>query len=381
MKRYVLPLYRFFESYQGFQVRRLRSHFSERLSQTMSTPPLEAGLLDLITSLSHPGAEPDEARFNTTALELARYQREHNAAYGQFCEATGQTAPAHWREIAAVPTEAFRHAPLRTFPEEEIAASYHTSGTTGEGYGVHDFRTLELYRASVLGAWRALELPTLPQLILIRPPEEAPHSSLSSMMGILGKVAGQAWYLESDGKLKAAALLPALRAARKPVLLLGTALVFLHLFEAMGEESLSLPEGSRALETGGYKGSGRTLSKEALYGLFTEKLGLGPQALINEYSMTELSSQWYTRGMGQPHIGPAWTRSLVVNPATGQEVGEGEEGVVRLFDLANAGSVLAIQTRDLAIRRGAGFELIGRDPAALPRGCSRAADEEALQGA
>lgn len=346
----------------------------------MSTTSLEAGLLNLISSLSHPGVELEEERFNTMALEIARTQRERNAPYRQFCEAIGQTAPANWREIAAVPTEAFRHAALRTFSEEEIIASYHTSGTSGEGYGVHDFRTLELYRASVLGAWRAMELPVLPQLILIRPPEEAPHSSLSSMMGILGKIASQAWYLESDGKLKAAALLPALRAARKPVLLLGTALVFLHLFEEMGAESLVLPEGSRALETGGYKGSGRTLSKEELYRLFSEKLGLAPEAVINEYSMTELSSQWYTQGLGQPHRGPAWTRSLVVDPATGLEVGEGEQGVVRLFDLANADSVLAIQTRDLAIRRGTGFELIGRDPAALPRGCSRAADES-LQGA
>ena len=50
--------------------------------------------------------------------------------------------------------------------------------------------------------------------------------------------------------------------------------------------------------------------------------------------------------------------------------------MVRLFDLANLGSVLAIQTQDLAVAREDGtFELLGRDPAALPRGCSRAADE------
>ena len=40
------------------------------------------------------------------------------------------------------------------------------------------------------------------------------------------------------------------------------------------------------------------------------------------------------------------------------------------------GSVLAIETQDLAIRRERGFELLGRDPGALPRGCSRAADEQ-----
>jgi hypothetical protein len=65
----------------------------------------------------------------------------------------------------------------------------------------------------------------------------------------------------------------------------------------------------------------------------------------------------------------------VIDPETGNEVATGKAGVLRLFDLANVGSVLAIQTADLAVRRASGFELIGRDPAAIPRGCSRRADE------
>jgi len=35
-------------------------------------------------------------------------------------------------------------------------------------------------------------------------------------------------------------------------------------------------------------------------------------------------------------------------------------------------SVLAIQTEDLGIRRGTGFELLGRAAKAEPRGCSLA---------
>ena len=154
------------------------------------------------------------------------------------------------------------------------------------------------------------------------------------------------------------------------MLLLGTALAFVHWLEAM--ETATLPAGSHVFETGGYKGSRRTLSKAALYEMFRQRLGLDPSAVINEYGMTELSSQCYTRGLGRPHVAPPWVRAIVIDPATGREVAEGETGVLRIYDLANAGSVLAIQTRDLAIRRGADFELLGRDPAALPRGCSRA---------
>jgi hypothetical protein len=44
--------------------------------------------------------------------------------------------------------------------------------------------------------------------------------------------------------------------------------------------------------------------------------------------------------------------------------------LVRVLDLANVWSVLAVQTQDLAVRRGDGFELLGRARQAEPRGCS-----------
>jgi hypothetical protein len=51
-------------------------------------------------------------------------------------------------------------------------------------------------------------------------------------------------------------------------------------------------------------------------------------------------------------------------------VEDGETGLVRVFDLANVYSVMAVQTEDLAVRRGDGFELIGRAQFAESRGCS-----------
>ena len=49
---------------------------------------------------------------------------------------------------------------------------------------------------------------------------------------------------------------------------------------------------------------------------------------------------------------------------------QNDDDVARVFDLANVFSVAAVQTEDLAIRRGGGFELIGRAQLAEPRGCS-----------
>jgi hypothetical protein len=67
---------------------------------------------------------------------------------------------------------------------------------------------------------------------------------------------------------------------------------------------------------------------------------------------------------------PSWARAKVISPETGHEVADGEKGLLRIFDLANVFSVMAIQTEDLVIRRGEHFELIGRAELAEPRGCS-----------
>jgi hypothetical protein len=67
---------------------------------------------------------------------------------------------------------------------------------------------------------------------------------------------------------------------------------------------------------------------------------------------------------------PPWARVQIVSPETGREVADGGTGLIRIFDLANLRSVLAIQTEDLGIRRGDGFHLLGRVAPAEARGCS-----------
>ena len=283
-----------------------------------------------------------------------------------------------WQEIPAVPQGAFKHADLRCFPEEEIERTFLTSGTTGEGRGRHHFCSLALYHGAVERGWACLGLPRWRMLALTQQPWEARESSLAEMMHALPEPSQ--FFVGTDGQLLTAELAQRLHwhiDSAEPVLILGTALAFLNFFEHCDRQGwrFQLPAGSAAMETGGYKGSGRELTKPELYAMFGESLGLAPDDVINEYGMTELSSQFYTRGLGGVHAGPPWVRAVVIDPETGGEAAVGETGVLRIFDLANLGSVLAVETQDLAVRREHGFELLGRDPAALPRGCSRAADE------
>lgn len=329
-------------------------------------------LEDRLAACLAAGGPADDRAFNELALEIHRFQRRHNAPYANYCRSFPE--PVAWRDIPAAPQAAFKRFAMRAFPEAETTRTFHTSGTTGEGCGRHPFRSLRLYEESIARGWRHFGLPEdLPRIVLIARPEDAPHSSLSHMMGVLGRCGETHWVLRGALDLDA---IRRLLATGRPALLLGTALAFLHFFEATPGECWTLPPGSQAMETGGYKGSGRTLAKADLYAMFAGRLGLPADAVVNEYGMTELSSPFYARGLGRPHEGPPWTRALIIDPETGREAATGGVGLVRLFDLANLGSCLALQTQDLATSRGGGrFELLGRDPAALPRGCSRAADE------
>jgi hypothetical protein len=307
-----------------------------------------------------------EGSFEALILAAHSFQRSVCPPYDAYCKAFKE--PASWREIPAIPLTAFRHAAIRSFPAAETIRSFRTSGTIGEGYGEHHFRTLELYRAAAIGGWERMGLPKENLFCLMPPPLESPHSSLSCMAGWLAPQ--RRFFLGGWGRLT-----EAISREEKSVVLFGTALAFLDVFEWLGTREIRLPPGSVAVETGGYKGTKRSLPKSELYALFQRHFGLGENDVWNEYGMTELSSQFYSRGLGSPHYGARWVRALVIDPESGNESAEGETGILRIFDLANIGSCCALQTRDLAVRRAENFELVGRDPAALPRGCSRPADD------
>ena len=127
------------------------------------------------------------------------------------------------------------------------------------------------------------------------------------------------------------------------------------------------------------------MPKAELHELITKHLGVPKTHIVCEYGMSELSSQAYDHTIADCRLQiadcppteasrvfrfPSWARAQIVSPETGQPVNEGEVGLIRVFDLANVRSVLALETEDLGVWRGDGLELIGRAALAEPRGCS-----------
>jgi hypothetical protein len=365
------------------------------------------------------------AVFNELALALFRLQFQHNAVYRRLCEAR-EISPeeiSNWREIPAVPTSAFKEMELTSLSSHERTAVFFSSGTTEQNRSqhFHDEESLGIYRASLLPWFErhllaAIDelvnelligpLEKLPFLALTPPPDDAPESSLVHMFNSVRQEFGSrdslfagraerggAWTLDIEATLFA---IRKSICANRPLVLLGTAFNFVHLLDHFAANNMRyrLAPGSRVLETGGYKGQSREVPKIELHALITKHLGIAPEYIVTEYGMSELSSQAYDRVAGEVqspkskvqgqsdsyavsssprpplfHF-PPWARAQIISPETGREVADGETGLIRIFDLANVRSVMAIQTEDLGVRRGDGFELIGRASQADPRGCS-----------
>jgi hypothetical protein len=378
----------------------LQNRKSEIGNRKLSEPP-------------HVGSYDDD--FNRFALELFALQFEHNAACRKICEARRLTPQVveHWTQIPAVPTAAFKELELTCLPPNERTVVFHSSGTTEQkpSRHFHSPESLKLYEASLI-PWflenvlldLRFAICDLRLVCLTPPPAQAPHSSLVHMFetvrsrvcesadhSFFGTVAADgSWTFDYAAAL--AALSPKSQTQDpRPYLLLGPAFSFVHLLDFLEEKNLrfNLPAGSRVMETGGYKNRSRSMPKAELHALITERLGVPPESIICEYGMSELSSQAYdnvtsdkchvTREIGASrHPSPAtrhfrfppWARVQIISPETGREVADGETGLIRVFDLANVFSVMAIQTQDLGVRCGKGFELIGRAQLAEQRGCS-----------
>ncbi len=330
--------------------------------------------------------------FDALARALFEHQFERCVPLRRFWTGRGVTPQTWtgWLDVAPVPTDVFKHVDLCTFDPAAAAAVFRTSGTTVGTRGRHLLRRTDTYEASLAGPFdRFLGADGAAILVLAPSVEEAPDSSLSHMLSWAVRTRGgpgsAVFWDEGPDVVGARA---AMAAATEPVLLLGTARALLELLTVA---PVALPAGSRAMETGGFKGASVDLEPAAFRARVAEHLGLPAWAVVSEYGMTELGSQGYhsTWAARQDEdlaavygpegsrrfAFPPWCRVRAMDPSTLKPLPDGERGLLCFWDLANVDSVLAVQTADVGVVHPDGVELIGRAPGATPRGCSLAVDE------
>ncbi len=346
-----------------------------------------------------------EDRLDDLARRAFRLQVRANRPYALYCErrGIGPDEVAGWRDVPPVPTAAFREVDLCLGSSQEAEAVFLTSGTTrGRARrGRHPVLDLDLYRASLEATFRRHALDgsePVRVLSLIPSFRDAPHSSLSWMVdavirrfgdegsSALADGAGIRWDEVERSVVRAVE-------EDRPVCLLATTLAtdeWMRRLEAAGTR-LSLPAGSRLMDTGGTKG--RTgLRRAPVVEAVHDRLGIPARRVVNEFGMTELLSQRYSRPTGgrpgragprpappdpeHPRLfGAPWLRTRALDPVSLEELPEGEAGVLCHLDLANAGSVCAVLTEDIGRVRGDVVEWVGRAADAPPRGCSLATAE------
>ncbi len=336
--------------------------------------------------------------FDALAREAFALQFASIESYRGFCEARGRTPSTveGWQDVPAVPATAFKHIDFAVVGQGPPEAIFRTSGTTRgrETRGRHLVPRLSVYRSSLLPPFRAHVLAgrePMPFLSLIPSATDRPDSSLSWMVSAAAAALASEihWLVDARGALDEVGLRTALEraaASREAVLVLGTSLALLHAVERLERAPTALlPPGSRIMETGGFKGSGRDIGRAALHARIEATLGVPSRMIVGEYGMTELLSQLYepvlSQGGGEDegaagtYVAPPWLRVRALDPVTLEEVPAGAEGLLAFFDLANAGSVCHVLTEDVGSVSAGCVRLSGRAKGAEPRGCSLAMDE------
>ena len=327
-----------------------------------------------------------DGAFNRLAMAVHEAQRAGNPVLRGFWERSTEGEPDSWDEIPPVPAAAFRDLAIVSGVPEVV---FRTSGTTGGGgrRGEHHVASLDLYRAAARYGYRHHLLhgaESLWLLSLVPDPAVVPDSSLSAMVGFLAaepEVSGVTWGFHLEDGVRTAAVRDA--AGRgEAVLVVTTAFALVHLLEALGADRIPLPDGSRMMETGGFKGRATEVDRATLYRRVERTLGVRSARIVNEYGMTELLSQAYDGVAGAAravsdrlHRFPPWVRTRALDPASLVPLPPGRPGLLAHFDLANAGSVCHILTEDFGYTTGdGGLKLLGRAPGTTLRGCSLAAE-------
>lgn len=339
---------------------------------------------------------PAPESIHTLACDIARHQAGCIEGFARLCRARGVDPHQleNYADIPPVPTDVFKMTRVATFDATEPATVFRTSGTTVGSRGEHFIRDLRTYEAAAVAFgrhWLARDITAPTPVIVLGPsPDDASDSSLIHMCKTFVEAFGtpaaneDTFLIDNDGIIDLSRFderVANALAADQPMLVLGTSFAFVHLVDAIGRDSFHLPRGSRVMQTGGYKGKSREVPADVLRTDLARVFGLDLRAIVGEYGMTELSSQFYEQTLfdSAAPLGlftePPWARVVPVDPVTLAPVADGTVGIAKIIDVMNVDSAIAILTQDRVRRVGAGFELLGRAPGAPPRGCSIAIDE------
>lgn len=316
-----------------------------------------------------------EVSFEEKAMAVFEYQRQHNEVYGRFCQALG-VEPDHTFDIPLLPIQAFKEAQITMQPDPDPEIIFQSSGTSGMNRSKHLVADTNLYRKSILNGFN--QFYDLDQsVILAYTPGYAdnPHSSLIWMLNelIAQDDIGLSRFLSLDKPLEQS-MIDEIKASGRRLILFGAAFGLLDLAES---STVSLPNNSTVIETGGMKTHRREMSREEMHHILADGFDLANDRIHSEYGMAELLSQAYATG-GKWFRSVPWMKVTIRDPDNPmKQLPPFYEGLIGVVDLANVHSCPFILTGDKGVMdKKDRFQVLGRwNPKDL-RGCNFLIDED-----
>jgi len=312
--------------------------------------------------------------FPEAALDVFRYQYEHNKIYHSYCDILN-IVPAEISMVEQIP-----FLPISFFKTHDIRCGefneelfFESSGTTGSVNSRHFVKEAALYEESFLNAFRKFYGDETGLCIIGLLPSylERNNSSLVYMVQELIKRSGHVnsgFYLHDHEKLKA--VLQENEAAGQKTFLIGVTYALLDF-----AEQYPFPlHNTIIMETGGMKGRREELTRKEVHEILCRQFSL--KNIHSEYGMTELLSQAYSSGSGIFYCPPRM-KVLIRSEDDPFEVfcapaeNKSLRGAINIIDLANLYSCSFIATDDMGILYADGsFEVLGRLDNSDLRGCS-----------
>lgn len=311
---------------------------------------------------------PEE--FDSLALEIFRYQAEHNLIYKKYLQylRIQVNTISSIEKIPFLPIEFFKTQTIIS-GDYEKGITFESSGTTGQNSSQHHVQDPEFYLQIAEQIFERFygKLSDFQIFALLPSYLERTNSSLVYMVEHFIKKSGNpnsGFYLDDYealakalggngrqelGEIEHGSTIPDSQFPSSPIpktLLIGVTFGLLDFAESGIDLSfLQNIDNLIVMETGGMKGRRKELLREEVHEILTKAFYV--KSIHSEYGMTELLSQGYSTGEGVFEL-PISMKIMLrdVNDPFHYNINS-RSGGINIIDLANVDSCCFIETKDL----------------------------------
>ncbi|MEO0270485.1 MAG: hypothetical protein ABIM76_03625 [candidate division WOR-3 bacterium] len=312
-------------------------------------------------------------------LDVFKFQYDNNKVYKKFCDRFNKdkSKVKNFEDIPLMPVRFFKKYEVRSI-KEKGGVIFLSSGTSEFLRSKSFYVDTEFINRSILISFKHFVLPDDLKTnfyIFFEPFEKRNNSSLSYMLSLVAKNFSKNFYFVFDRKDYKDAL-KKMKREKKKIVLLGTTLSLYDfaIFLKENNEKIFLKEGSRIMDTGGWKTKRILLKEKNLIKIYKEFFNIDESYVINEYGMCEIASQFYDITLRKFIFENKKVRFKSSLPflrfrILNEEGKFSNKGLIAIYDLFNLETCSFLLTPDMGKIKGKGFEIIERVDEEL-RGCA-----------